>query len=224
MRAFVEEVVSPHKVKVRIPIINKIEGVNGATPVDELYYSCVCTPPGMTEDIVAGDVVILGFEENDYARPILLGFLSMDNDMQQSHTDMCCGDLVAKGTVSFGDQVQIGNLNYANLETLIGQKDNIKDTFATISTDIENLKTDVSSANSTLSTMTTDMGSINADISALSLRVKELESQYMSLLVTLTDYVKKYPAVFSSGTYGESVTNVTEPQEGQVFFAIKSDT
>ena len=75
-KAYVEAVYSPHKALVRMPLFNKIRDVNGATPKSELPTATICIVPGSEYDIEVGDIVFLGFEEDDLSKPVILGVLS----------------------------------------------------------------------------------------------------------------------------------------------------
>ena len=61
--------------KVRIPVLNKIEGVVGATPFNELPIALANCPPGINPNYSVGDVVFVGFEDNQYSQPVILGNL-----------------------------------------------------------------------------------------------------------------------------------------------------
>lgn len=44
-KAIIQEVIGPHSVRVRIPLYNKIEYVNGSTPTSELPRASICLTP-----------------------------------------------------------------------------------------------------------------------------------------------------------------------------------
>lgn len=135
-KAYISEVISPYSVKIRIPLYNKINGVNGATPESELPLACVCTLPNYAISPVVGDIVIVGFEEDNISKPVIIGFLSRDKEYESS-VNISCEDFKATGDISLSSQTSIGDVNSDNIKCLLNLKDNIKDTF-------EELKLDVS--------------------------------------------------------------------------------
>ena len=74
-KGIVTFVKSSYEVQVRIPIINGFNSKN-STPNSELYYATVCCPPNMQYDLQPNDVVFIAFEDNDYAKPIIIGTLN----------------------------------------------------------------------------------------------------------------------------------------------------
>lgn len=109
------------KVKVRMPIINGIEGLRGATANEDLSWASIMTVPGLEVQYKEGDVVIVGFEDNNLDYPIILGHLKP------------IGNQVNKGARIAGE-VQTLNVEdsfKAPLDTTIG-KTNYSSIFGTI--------------------------------------------------------------------------------------------
>ena len=71
-QAYVQDVINRHSVRVRIPLYNKAEGVNGSTPNSELGVAPICTLPNIINDPHPGDVVFIAFEEDDLSKPVVL--------------------------------------------------------------------------------------------------------------------------------------------------------
>lgn len=70
-----------NKVQVRIPFF---EGnyKNGILPQLETYttnWASIMYLPGLEVDYRVGDVVIVGFEDNNIGKPLVLGFLKLTN-------------------------------------------------------------------------------------------------------------------------------------------------
>ena len=139
VKALVQEVISPHLVKVRIPSINKIEGVNGATPNNELSTASVCSLPNIITDVHPGDIVVLGFENDNISNPIVIGHLSIKGE-SKSITNIKCDELVALGDVSLGKHTSIGDITPKNIECLRNQTSNINDTFQVMTKSIEEIR------------------------------------------------------------------------------------
>ena len=73
----VGKVGTPHdcKLKVRMPLINGVEDEKGSTADADLSWAAIMCIPGLDVQYVVGDVVIVGFEDNDLDYPIVLGHL-----------------------------------------------------------------------------------------------------------------------------------------------------
>jgi len=78
-KAIVEEVVDDNHLKIRIPIYNKAADDSTATPDKQLTEAGVTTLPGIKTHYVKGDVVVIGFEEEQINKPIILGQLQTQN-------------------------------------------------------------------------------------------------------------------------------------------------
>ena len=84
-RAIVEEVGGvgtpySYKLKVRMPIINGKEGERGSTASADLSWAAILSIPSLDVQYNVGDVVIVGFEDNNLDYPIVLGHLKTPNE------------------------------------------------------------------------------------------------------------------------------------------------
>lgn len=70
--------------KVRIPVLHKIDGAPGSTIFDDLPIALVNCPPGIIPNYSVGDVVFVGFEDNQYAEPVILGALYNETYVNKS--------------------------------------------------------------------------------------------------------------------------------------------
>lgn len=124
-RAYVEEVVDKTLVRVRIPIFNKIKSAAGATPTQNLPTAVLCTIPSCIMNPKVNDVVIVGFEEDTYSRPIVLGYLFSDN-MQETLCDLTLSSLVLKGNCKLSTDTSIGEVSAEDIKQLKDTKGNIQ--------------------------------------------------------------------------------------------------
>lgn len=77
-RAFIEDVDYDNaKILVRIPTLDGTSTSVAATPKDQLEWAAVLETPGVEIQYNVGDVVVVGFEDNDLSSPIVLGFLKL---------------------------------------------------------------------------------------------------------------------------------------------------
>lgn len=73
-----------NKLRVSIPIVNGIDTNKDKKINDDDYTmeaSIMCIP-GLSIEYREGDIVIVGFEDNDLGKPIVLGFLKLPNDVE----------------------------------------------------------------------------------------------------------------------------------------------
>lgn len=88
-KGIIESIVDKYSIKVRIPTLNGI----GKT---DLSTAFICTLPNASINFAVGDIVILGFEDNTFSTPIVLGFLYRDAK-RQSIFNIECGDIKLLG-------------------------------------------------------------------------------------------------------------------------------
>ena len=136
-RAIVEEkIVGTNKYKIRIPIFDGTGKSKVSTSNDLLSEATVCVPPNVSNYVNPGDVVFVGFEENDLGKPVILGHL-----YQESCKTNTCMDIQAR-SVNISDKVNnkaskavlpgdttIAGIDIAELERLLfyyKNKDNIQ--------------------------------------------------------------------------------------------------
>lgn len=232
-KAYIQDILSPHAVQIRIPLYNKIEGVEGATPNSELAIACVCTLPNFITNVQAGDIVIVGFEEDNISKPVILGYLSTSNVLT-ALTDVTCNQLITKGDTTLDEHTTIGEVKPESIKCLKNLKDNVSATFEATSKELQLIHEDISDlADEILENATsigkirdTDLTDIRGTIGSVIDRVKTLEDNYDALLLTLKEYVMKYPFSLARDnsqpvSYGKSLP--TDAQPGQVYFTLKEE-
>lgn len=131
-KGIVEKIIDSYKIKVRIPVYNKPNYVNGATSTDNLYEACICTLPNCYINVQVGDIVILGFEDGDVSQPIILGCLCA-KDITDSKIDLISNSLQALNSATLPQNTSIGKVTAKDLGYLTGLKSNIQGQIDTIS-------------------------------------------------------------------------------------------
>lgn len=77
-RAYIEDIDwDAMKVQVRIPRFDGIESDLSSTSKTELNWASVMCIPGLEIQYRVGDCVVVGFEDNDLGKPIVLGYLGL---------------------------------------------------------------------------------------------------------------------------------------------------
>lgn len=74
-KGIIELVISAYEYKVRIPRYDKLATTPGGVSNDELSSAIVCSVPGSKVSFIEGDIVLVGFENNELNKPVILGLL-----------------------------------------------------------------------------------------------------------------------------------------------------
>ena len=163
-KAIIQEVLNHYTVKLRIPIYNKLENVNGSTPNNELSITTLCTLPNFLIKPEPGDIVIVAFEEGDISKPIVIGYLSINGDIN-SIVDIKSDNLEVQGDITLGSTININNeVKYENIFALKNQTENIKEKFQFIDKDISNINNDIGEIEGDISNINKDINGIRTDI------------------------------------------------------------
>ena len=124
-KGIVEKVIDNYSAKIRIPIFNKSKDAIGATPLDELSEAIICTLPNSVLGLQVGDIVIVGFEDNNINKPIVLGYLSA-KDITTSGADLQVNSLKVKLDTHLSEDTYIGEITPKELKALLNVKSNIQ--------------------------------------------------------------------------------------------------
>ena len=252
-KAYIQEVLTPYSVRLRVPLYHKLNGVNNSVPDGLLPVAAINTVPNIKIDPKVGDVVIVEFEEDDLLKPIVVGFLYNANALK-STTDIVCEDLSVNGICALPkDNTTIGEIEYKNIECLKNQEVNIKEALELITDSIDGLSGELSNASkligdntelistntSNISTNTANISTNTAAITSLTAtlqgipadtavqlstlfgKISTIEDSISNLDKKFDDYIKKYPAIVDSKTYGSDTNKPSKPSEGQIYFTIK---
>ena len=142
-KAIVEEVKDDgFTIKVRIPIIDAIEGAKNATTSDLLSEAPICTISNVYNTVNKGDIVFVGFEDNDIGKPIVLGSLSLNKARATDSTkaDIIARSLQVTSMVTLPDSTTIGRVTDKEIACLAGVKSGIQSQIDNLRKEIEILK------------------------------------------------------------------------------------
>lgn len=120
-RAYVVDI-KPGYVKVRIPVYDSLKNsTSGYTPDDELSWASIAFTPGIEVNYRPGDTVLVGFQDADTGRPLIIGHLK--SALNYSDADMVypvlnSSQLTVKDKVILPKDVTIGNIKYDQLQLL----------------------------------------------------------------------------------------------------------
>lgn len=124
-RGIVEEIVSPYKARVRVPLLNSISSEGLSTSTELLNVATICTLPHCYLNLQVGDVVFIGFEDKAYQKAVVLGHLSREA-MTDTYADMTLGNLIVRTSTTLPKDTCVGNVTSTELGHLSGVTANIQ--------------------------------------------------------------------------------------------------
>ena len=138
-KGIVEDIIDTYQVRVRLPIFDKVDGAKNATKNEDLSIGTVCCLPNSSYQVNVGDVVFVGFEDNDISKPIILGQLYRDVDSNTLMT-LILGTLETKTSTVLSENTTIGDVSANEIKCLSGIKTNIQQQLNSIIEDISKIK------------------------------------------------------------------------------------
>ena len=130
-KGYIESVVGDSEVTVRCPIFDGIKGGNRFSV--DLSSSPINTYPGISPNLKSGDVVFVGFEENNRYKPVVLGYLCNSNS--DTFVDISVNSMEAD-SVTLNGSVSIGDVTNDEIFCLEGLSEPVIDFFDSTSRDI----------------------------------------------------------------------------------------
>lgn len=107
-KAIIEQKLDKYRMKVRIPVYNKIDSDPTCTPTKDLYTAIIQTMPGCSPMYREGDIVLVEFENDQISSPVIIGLLFRE-DMPEGSTDI------------IADSLKVNVNSYLSENTLIGE-------------------------------------------------------------------------------------------------------
>ena len=138
----VEKIIDNYTLKVRIPFLHKINSALNHTLTEDLPIAQICTLPNTRPNIRVGDIVIVGFENNDLSRPMILGHLFSDNESLTACSPVFNSMEVKYDTI-LGSNTHIGDITPQQLQCLLGIKENIQAQLNIIKTDLSLMQEEI---------------------------------------------------------------------------------
>ena len=104
------------KVQVRIPWIDGIENstVSPMSNQNLSWASIVCIP-GIEIDYQVGDIVIVGFEDNNVGKPIVIGYLKLSMTDMPAKAYVVAKELTVEESLNAPTNTNIGDISYNDL-------------------------------------------------------------------------------------------------------------
>lgn len=124
-KGIIEEVVSPFKARVRLPVYHGIRSSDYATETKDLPIATLCALPNCAYAMNVGDVVYCGVEDNDFSKPVILGFL-YKQDKAKTSVDLSVNSINVVTDANFPDDTKIGSISPQSIQNLSGVKRNVQ--------------------------------------------------------------------------------------------------
>ena len=134
-KGIIEEVVSPYKAKVRLPVYHGIKADNYSVKTKDLPEATLCAMPNCDYALNAGDIVYCSIEDNDFSKPVILGFL-YKQDKAQTAVDMSVNSLGVVTNTSLPEDTAIGKVGSESIQNLLGIDSNIQRTLSNMNSDL----------------------------------------------------------------------------------------
>ena len=114
-RAIVEDQVDLYHYRVRIPIFDKIDTAPIHTDFNDLCIATISSAKGINNNISVGDIVFVGFEDNNASNPIIIGQLYREALTKDNQAFLSVSNLTALDTAQLPTNTFIGNITYNQL-------------------------------------------------------------------------------------------------------------
>lgn len=123
-KGIIQEIIDPYNIKLRLPTLDGADYSSEGISDEYLSTAIVCLPPKIKYNFEVGDVVIVGFEDDDLGKPIIIGCL-FKQDGNTSNIDIQAQSLYSTNT-TLGKNTYIGNVKPDEIKALEGITGNIQ--------------------------------------------------------------------------------------------------
>ena len=124
-RGIIEKIYDKDSVAVRLPLFDKAITSTKKTPTDQLGTASICVLPNCIPNVRVGDVVYVGFENNDRSKPVIIGYVYVDTEYS-TRQGISAQSIDVLATASLPAETTIGNISSKSLATLIGARYNLQ--------------------------------------------------------------------------------------------------
>lgn len=139
-KGIIEEILSPYSARVRLPIFDSIKDAQNSVSTGNLRVASICSLPNCTNLLGIGDIVFVGFEDDDLGKPVILGNLVKEQP-STANPSINSYALNIDNSVNLPGTVSINNTDNIDLTQLIGLKCNVQAALNQITANISDMPT-----------------------------------------------------------------------------------
>lgn len=140
-KGIVEEVVDKYYARVRLPVYNGVSISANPTPNADLNIATLCMLPNTHPNLQVGDIVFVGFEDNDMGKPVILGCLYCET-LSDSYASMTLNSLEVNVNTHLSAETEIGSTTAFDIKNLSNTKGNLQAQIDIIKEEISKLQED----------------------------------------------------------------------------------
>lgn len=127
VKGIVESVENRNNIKVRVPFLNGASNQADSTPTDDLPNCTICQLPNLSMQLNIGDIVWLSFENAQWDKPVIIGFLDI---AQKSKVSPVVDSITVDTNARLPYETNIGDVSPQSIACLTGLNQNIADYMA----------------------------------------------------------------------------------------------
>lgn len=161
-----------YKALVRLPIFDGNEASKVSTKSNNLSKATYCSIANVEIPFAKGDIVFVGFEDNDTSKPIILGHL-YKSTKQSATPGLNLSTLNTSSTTKLSESTYIGNVKPNELAYLTGLKANIQRQLD----ELKSLKSNSLSSSGSSNTNTNTGSTGSVDLTEVNDKIYNLEYQ-----------------------------------------------
>ena len=139
-RAIIEQVIDKYTAKIRIPVIHRSTMSAQHSKLESLPIAKICTLSNSHPNIKTGDIVAVAFENGDSTKPIIIGYLYLEENLKSNGISTTMSSLQVTEEAKLSEETSIGSVSSENIKQLKGATKNIQQQLNEIITRLDDLE------------------------------------------------------------------------------------
>ena len=168
VKAIIDSKVADNKYRIRVPVYDKIK--SSSLSSDNLSIADVCSSVNCNLNLSTNDVVYVSFENNDRAKPVIIGSLS-----NNSRSNYVLNSLIVSNFAKLPSNIKIGNITYKELSCLINLNDNLENQLLSINNDLHNVEKSIKDSINDKDTISSDIDKLNKNKESINSSIEYID-------------------------------------------------